>query len=294
MPADAPVPIIDGHVDVVSALLRSGPEAPDAFFAGKVDGHVDLPRLRRGKVAAAFCACFVPDDDVRAGRAFAETVRLVGLLRRLVAMGRGQVALVLDAANLRRCLQQNTFGAVLHFEGAEPIDPDLAALRVFYALGLRSLGLTWSRPNAFAQGVGPQDTGQGLTAPGRRLVTACNHLGIAIDVSHLNDAGFWDVLATSTRPVVASHSNCRAISPHPRNLADEQIRALAAAGGLVGITFAVRFLRPDMAGETDVSLDTIVDHVCHAAEVGGIEHVALGSDFDGTLVPDGIADAAGV
>jgi membrane dipeptidase len=186
------------------------------------------------------------------------------------------------------------FGAILHFEGADAIEPDLAFLRLSYALGLRSLGLTWSRPNAFAQGVGPDDTEQGLTEAGKRLVHGCNDLGVLIDVSHLNDAGFCDVLKTSSKPIVASHSNCRALSPHPRNLTDDQIRALAANGGLLGLNFAVRFLWPDMAARTDLPLDRMVDHIEHVVNLVGIEHVALGTDYDGTQVPNAVSDAGKV
>ncbi|CAA9547900.1 MAG: Microsomal dipeptidase [uncultured Thermomicrobiales bacterium] len=286
------VPIVDGHTDVLLDLLHPNRNPGRDFFARGAAGHVDLPRLREGGIGAALLACFVPDDDVANGRALIETLRMVDLFRRLVAEGDGRVTHVFDPAGLRACLDDGVFGAILHYEGADALDPDLAVLRLSYDLGLRSLGLVWSRPNAFAQGVGPQDTGQGLTGAGRDLVRACNEMGVLLDVSHLNDAGFWDVVETTTRPIVASHSNSKAISPHPRNLSDDQIRAIAENGGLLGLNFAIGFLWPDMGQRTDLPLDLMVDHVAHVADLVGIEHVAIGSDYDGARVPDAVADAS--
>jgi membrane dipeptidase len=218
---------------------------------------------------------------------------MVDLLNTIVERGGGQVEQIFNVDQLEGCLNSNLFGAILHFEGACPVDQDLVLLRIGYKLGLRSLGLTWSRPNRFAQVVGSADTGEGLTEHGRRLIKKCNELGILIDISHLNDAGFWDVVELTSRPFVASHSNSRAISPHPRNLTDDQIRAVAKSGGLVRLNFSVHFLNPDMSGNTDVSLDLMVDHMQRGVDVAGIDHIALGSDFDGTTVPDAIHDAAG-
>lgn len=287
----APETIVDDHTDVLLDLIHPRRHPDRTFFVESADGHVDLPRLRRGRIGAAFVACFVPDDDARAGHALPDTLRMVDLLRRLVDASAGEMEQVRDTDQLVSCLARGVFGAILHYEGADAIDPDLAILRLSHALGLRLLGLTWSRPNIFAQGVGPDDTGQGLTDAGHRLVHACNDLGVLIDVSHLNDAGFEDVLNRSSEPIVASHSNCRAISPHPRNLTDDQIRALAANGGLLGLNFAVRFLWPDMAARSDLPLDLMVDHIDHVVDLVGVDHVALGTDYDGTMVPDAVGDA---
>src|SRR5207248_7858657 len=141
-------------------------------------------------------------------------------------------------------MEGGTFAAILHFEGAEAIDADLNALEVFYQAGLRSIGIVWSRPNDFAQGVPfregtSPDTGPGLTDAGRELVRACNRLGIMLDLSHLNEQGFWDVARLSEAPLVATHSNVHAITPSTRNLTDDQLKAIKDSEGIVGLNFGV-------------------------------------------------------
>ena len=280
-------PIIDGHTDYVLSLLETGRD----FLTESDSGHVDLPRARRGNVAAMLSAVFIRDAYLP-GQALARTLRAVDRLLETIAASGGRMQLVTNVAELERCLRDGTFGAILHFEGAEAIDPEFAVLRLGYRLGLRSLGLTWSRPNIYAEGVGPEDRGRGLTQLGRALVRACNELGVLLDVSHLNDAGFWDVIEFSTQPVVASHSNCRALCPVPRNLTDEQIRALAAKGGLLGINFHVGFLRAGAERPEDVSLGDVIAHIDHVAELVGVDYVAFGSDFDGATMPRDLPDVA--
>ncbi|MDW8058667.1 MAG: dipeptidase [Thermomicrobium sp.] len=280
-------PIIDGHTDYVLSLLETGRD----FLVESATGHVDLPRAKRGGIAAMLTAVFVRDEHLPE-QALVRTLRAVDRLVQTITASDGAMELVTDVEQLRRCLEGGRFGAILHFEGAEAIDPEFAVLRLAHRLGLRSLGLTWSRPNIFAEGVGPQDRGRGLTALGRELVRACNELGILIDVSHLNDAGFWDVLECSTVPVVASHSNCRVLCPVSRNLADDQIRALAAKGGLVGINFHVGFLRVGAERPDDASLADVIAHIDHIVGLVGVDHVAFGSDFDGATMPRDLSDAS--
>jgi membrane dipeptidase len=188
---------------------------------------------------------------------------------------------------------------VLHLEGAEAIDPALEALDLWHAAGLRSIGPVWSRSNAFGHGVpfvfpSSPDIGPGLTDAGLELVRRCAQLGIMIDLSHMNEAGFWDVARLDVGPLVASHSGVHAISAGPRNLTDAQLDQIGASGGLVGIVFAPGFLRPDFADDPDTSLSLIVEHARYVADRIGVEHVALGSDFDGTTVPDALGDVRGL
>jgi membrane dipeptidase len=226
-----------------------------------------------------------------------ESARAVGALAarlfRLLRVCEGHVRLVRDAADL----DGDGLGVILHMEGAEPIDTNLDALEAWHAAGLRSLGPVWSRPNAFGSGVpfrfpATPDTGPGLTPAGVALVRRCAELGIAVDVSHLNSAGFWDVARTLDGPLIASHSGVHALCPSTRNLTDDQLDAIAASGGLVGINFDVGSLRADGADDPDTPLERIAEHARYVADRCGVDHVALGSDFDGAKTPAQVPDAA--
>jgi membrane dipeptidase len=189
--------------------------------------------------------------------------------------------------------------AVLHLEGAEAIDSDLESLGLWYAAGLRSLGPVWSRPNRFAHGVpfispSSPDTGPGLTAAGHQLIKCCAELGILVDLSHLNEAGFWDVARLDLGPLVASHSGVHALCPTSRNLTDRQLDAIAGSGGMVGIVYACPFLRSDFADDSDTPLELIAGHARYVADRIGVDHVGLGSDFDGATIPASLGDVAGV
>jgi membrane dipeptidase len=279
--------MIDGHSDWLLDIA----DTKRSFFEQSDIGHVDLPRLKQGQISAMMCAVFVRNDDLP-HHALIQTLRMVDRLRRIVDQSEGQVRLVETLDDLDSCQKDGVFGAILHYEGAEAIDPEFAVLRLSYALGLRSLGLTWSRSNIFSEGVGEHNRERGLTYLGKELVRKCNDLGVLVDVSHLNVAGFWDVLETSKVPIVASHSNARAICDHERNLYDDQIRALARNGGLMGINFARQFLVEGAREPEDVSLDQMIDHVDHIVNLVGIDHVALGSDYDGAGMPAALYDAA--
>ncbi|MFZ0217233.1 MAG: dipeptidase [Candidatus Dormiibacterota bacterium] len=311
------LPIFDGHNDVVQEYYGSRHGSRRSFFERGTSGHLDLPRMREGGFVGGFFAVWTPDDP--AGRrpnlrsldepetsqpvdpalALRMAVSLTGTLFRLEKESDGAFCIARDIAELRAGLERGAITAVLHLEGAEPIDPGLEALEVFYRAGLRSLGLVWSRPNLFAEGVpfafpSSPDTGPGLTTYGKDLVRECNRLGIMLDLSHLNEKGFWDVAELSTSPLVATHSNAHAITPHSRNLTDAQLDAIRASGGMVGLNYAVQFARPDGQHDADTPLEDLVRHVDYLADRMGIEHVGFGSDFDGCTVPNELGDAAGL
>jgi membrane dipeptidase len=211
----------------------------------------------------------------------------------------GKVKIVRNAAQLAYCLQNGIFAIIIHFEGAEAIDKSLDSLQVFYQAGLRSLGLVWSRPTRFGHGVpfsfpAAPDIGKGLTKAGKRLVKACNELGILVDMSHLNEKGFWDVAKISDAPLVCTHSGAYTCCPSPRNLLDKQLDALAETGGVTGINFHKGFLREDGRSNKETSVTEIVRHAAYIADRIGVDHVSLGSDFDGASMPDDLKDAAGL
>jgi membrane dipeptidase len=279
--------LIDGHSDYLLSLA----DTKRGFFEESSIGHVDLPRLRRGQIGAMLSAVFVRNQDLP-HHALIQTLRGTDRLRRIAAGSNGAVEVVRDYDQLVSCLDRGVFGAILHWEGAEAIDPEFVVLRLGHELGLRSLGVVWSRPTIFAEGVGDHDRGRGLTFMGKELVRHCNELGVLLDVSHLNVRGFWDVIEHSKAPVVASHSNARAVCDHPRNLDDDQIKTLAENGGLMGINFAIGFLVEGARSPTDVQLGHLVDHIDHIVDLVGIDHVALGSDFDGATMPEPLHDAS--
>jgi membrane dipeptidase len=181
----------------------------------------------------------------------------------------------------------------------EAIDPNFELLDVLYAAGLRSLSPVWSRSNAFGHGVpflcpSSPDTGPGLTDLGKELIVACNRLRILIDLSHLNERGFWDVAAISKAPLVATHSNAHALSPHSRNLTDKQLTAIGETGGIVGVNFATSYLRRDGRQDADTPVDLVIEHLEHILNRVGEHGVGFGSDFDGAKIPAGIGNAAGL
>ncbi|MDQ6601836.1 MAG: membrane dipeptidase, partial [Chloroflexota bacterium] len=182
-------------------------------------------------------------------------------------------------------------------EGAEAIDEELNALEVYYRAGLRSIGPVWSRPNIFAEGVPftfgqTPDTGPGLTDAGKRLVRACNRLGVMLDLSHLNEKGFWDIAALTDAPLVATHSNAHALSASPRNLTDKQLAAIKESDGIVGVNYNVGFLTADGNNDPAMPLETMVRHFDYLVEHLGIDRVGFGSDFDGATMPQDVSDVA--
>ena len=293
------------------------------FFQESESGHIDLPRALKGGFAGGFFAIFVPNPhtsrhakknaskpEFDASQPYsappldlAYAQRMTnGMMAQLIQIERlsaGKFRVARTVSDIEHCLQQNILAAVLHFEGAECIDADFDALDVYHAAGLRSLGLVWSRPNAFATGVpfaypSPPDTGPGLTEIGMELVERCNSLKIMIDLSHLNERGFWDVADASDAPLVATHSAVHEICPHSRNLTDKQIDAIGASGGIIGINCYVGNLREDGKCDAVTPLPQWVKHVNYVVDRIGIDHVAIGSDFDGATMPDDLKDVSGL
>jgi membrane dipeptidase len=286
--------IIDGHNDLVSRLWRGDEirhvhleDAADAGFAGGFFA-LYVPSPQPANPTTAHYELPLP-DPVPTDEAARVADELYEVFR----------SLPVQLATSPEDLHPGRVAAILHLEGAEPLAPDLSDLDEWHARGLRSVGLVWSRANAFAEGVpfrfpSSPDTGPGLTASGRELVRRCNDLGILVDLSHLNEAGFWDVARLSSKPLVATHSNAHALCASTRNLTDAQLDAIGASGGVVGVNFAVSFLREDGGQVAATPLAEIARHVEYIAARIGIDHVAFGSDFDGALVPEALGGIAGL
>ncbi len=273
--------VVDAHCDVLMTLIGGGRRLGEH----SQQGHVDLPRLKMGGVKLQFFAAFI-ESEFKPERGVKRVLQLLDLFYRELEDNRQDLALVTGCTELKQAVEQGKVGALLTVEGGEALGEDLAVLRALYRLGVRGLGLTWNQRNALGDGVGEAVTGGGLTNFGREVVREMNRLGMLVDVSHLSEAGFWNVLEVSTKPIIASHSNCAALCPHRRNLSDEQIIALAKQGGVVGVTFAPDFVHPETA-----ALAGVLDHIVHIAELVGARHVGIGSDFDGiAATPVGLED----
>lgn len=315
-----PIPSFDGHNDVLLQLYlaKDGNPVKD-FLEGKAALHIDLPKARAGQFIGGLFALYSPNPEPldffkdMKGESYAlplvrsleldearkSIIPMVANLYRILDAAKGAVVLCTSVAELRAAKERGALSVVLHLEGADCIDENFDFLEILYAAGLRSLGPVWSRNTIFGHGVpfhfpaGP-DCGPGLTPAGERLVRFCNEKKILIDLSHITEKGFWDVARLSHAPLVATHSNAHALCPTPRNLTDRQLEAIRDTKGLVGLNFATCFLREDGQMRPDTSLDLMVRQLDYLIEKAGEDHVGLGSDFDGAVIPETIGSCAGL
>ena len=319
--------LLDGHIDTPQRML----DAKVDISARLADGHVDVPRMKAGGMSAAFFSIWV-DDTYGPGTAYERALALIGAVRKL-ADTTDAVELATTTEEVRAAVARGHIAALMGVEGGHAIENSLEKLDALYARGVRYMTLTWNNGNDWAgSSMDPQRPG-GLADFGRQVVHRMNELGMLVDVSHVSDSTFWDVLAATTQSVIASHSSCRALASHPRNLTDAQLRALATNGGVVGINFFPVFLddhfraqyaevnrrlKPEFdsiraqyrgrPGLADFEIDTLrgqhldnldipdisrlLDHIDHAVQVMGVDHVGLGSDFDGiSVLPRPMKDA---
>ncbi|MEM1288237.1 MAG: dipeptidase [Pseudomonadota bacterium] len=314
------VAIFDGHNDLLARLYFDGPGAADSFHMGRPRGHLDATKAKTGGFLGGLFALWVPSAGRGQDPASTQSMqrqkydlplpqtldrehakqvvwKQISLLRDLEANNAVSMCTTADA--VETTMNAGQIAAVLHLEGAECIDPDLEELDALYDAGLRSLGPVWSRPTIFGDGVpfrfpSSPDTGNGLTALGKKLIKRCGELSIMVDVSHLTERGFWDVAEHSSQPLVATHSNAHALSPHSRNLTDAQLYAISGSKGLVGVNFATSFLRDDGRMVSDTPRDLILRHIDYLIERMGEDCVALGSDFDGAIIPRTVGSVAGL
>jgi membrane dipeptidase len=313
---------IDSHIDTAQRVLI---DRADISKRSPV-GHVDLPRMKEGGVNAAFFALWVP-TYYKGAEAIRRTLDLRDAMQRLFDLHPEQIGLALTAADMERITRSQRIAAILSIEGGHQIDSDLAVLRMYHRLGIRSMTLTHFRNTEWADSSTDKPVNNGLTAFGKEVVREMNRLGMVIDISHVADKTFFDVLAVSDKPVIASHSSCRALSDVPRNMTDDMLRALAKNGGVIGINFGEGFLNPKDAEQLMASIqnltaepaltgkaldayaaeefrkemrqakpafatiDDAVAHIDYAVKIAGIDHVGIGSDFDGiSSPPKGLED----
>lgn len=317
--------VIDTHVDTLQRVLMS------AVDLGKPlqSGHVDLPRLKAGGVDAQFFAVWV-DSPYQGAAAVKRALQLIDALYGVLEGYPDRIALAVHAEDIERLQRQGKLAALMGIEGGHAIAGDLGVLRMFHRLGVRYLTLSWSNSNEFADSSGDRPRWDGLNDLGRSVVAEMNRIGMIVDVSHVSDQTFWDVMEVTTQPVIASHSSARALQDVPRNMTDAMLRAVARNGGVVGINFYSSFLSPDYArraregggswpsveelmerfkGDVDrvaferykrfetlspvepPPFEVLIDHIHHVARIAGVDHVGLGSDFDGVdSLPAGLRD----
>lgn len=270
--------VIDGHVDTVHKLQKDKRN----FSTRSEIGHYDRFRMEEGNVQAALFAVYPASTQNR-------ILRKLDLWFKFVYNPNNNLEQIKRFDDFEKVKSSGKRGAILHFEGAGGIDNNFRLLRISYRLGLRSMGLIWSGINKFATAamfIGPQNK-TGLTEKGKELVAEAQSLGITVDVSHLNDPSFWDVIEITGKSIFASHSNARKIVDHPRNLNDDQIKVIHEKQGTIGINFAMIFLNAKKPGMYDYNLgfDSIKNHIDHIVEFASIDTVAIGSDFDGADMP---------
>lgn len=317
--------IVDGHCDSPYRMLRHNVNLAEH----DPDAQLDLRSLRESGITASFFAAYVPGFYVgRGAAAFAH--KLIDLIKREAAAHEG-LTFASDSASIRRAKAEGKIALMIGVEGGHAIEDSLDTLRDFYAKGARYMTLTHVNTNNWCDSSGDAPRHNGLTAFGRDVVRTMNDLGMIVDISHVSDPAYYAVLETTRTPVVATHSSCRAICRHPRNMTDEMLRDLAKNGGVCMINFFSAFISDDVAqavmkaakrpkgdsaggtsetpsdaidwdqylqwfqslGCPTATLDQVIDHIIHAASVAGIDHVGIGSDFDGVpALPDGLQTAA--
>lgn len=271
--------IIDTHCDVLLKLQLRKRESFESEktllqFKDAAELQANLHRLKQGNVKAQFFAVFI-DSYIPSDEKWQHALEQIDLFYTEVLEKNPEMKHITNWQDLRN-LKDGEIGAILTLEGADAFGNDLTKLNHLYRLGVQSIGLTWNNSNLCADGVG-EPRGGGLTMLGKEVVALNNEHGVFTDVSHLSIAGFWDVMELADYPI-ASHSNARAVCDHPRNLHDDQVRALFAKGGLMNVVFAPSFIKKDAKVATIPDLIKHIDHLC---ELGGEKLIGFGSDFDG-------------
>ncbi|WP_103104562.1 dipeptidase [Brevibacillus reuszeri] len=282
--------VLDGHFDLLTDV-----EIQRGYGKTKMIETEYLPRFKEGGVHSLVAAVFV-DDAYIPEMGLRKALNQVSALHAEAAESPEHIMIAKSLEDIHRAKQGKKVSFILSLEGAEPLYNDLSLLRIFYELGVRMMGLVWSRRNFVGDGsfFAPVREGKkgGITDFGVRLIEEAEGLGIVIDVSHLNDEGFWDVMELAKKPVIASHSNCRSLVPTMRNLTDEQIKAIANQDGLIGLNSFSMFTA---ATSAEATLERLIDHVDHMKKLVGTRYIGIGLDLCDDLTkylsPDKLARA---
>ena len=276
--------MIDGHSDTLSRITSSQENLSSN------SGHFDLERAKAAGIQLQFMSLYT--NHRQPGLALEEILRQIDYFERQMDYCHKMAYLRRSYQDIETHFGQGRVGIILHLEGAEALGKEIFVLRTLYRLGVRSMGLTWNNRNLLADGVMDARGGGGLSELGCEVVREMNRIGMIVDLAHISPAGFFDVLNCTNKPPIVSHANAAKIFPHPRNLSDEQMVALAKSGGVLGATFV-----PDFISSSSATIGILAEHICYMIEIMGEDHVVIGSDFDGTdiaVIPgvEGIADLA--
>ena len=263
---------IDGHCDTLTLAMSKG---EDLYSHG---GHLNIEKLAKFRPAVQVFAIFLRDEQLTS--AYETTMAVMDYAHDEFNKNSKYIRLARSYADVTQNMNDNICSAILGVEGGEPIDDDMGRLHELHFRGMRVLTLTWNRDNKISGGIGDPDSG-GLTPFGRDVVAECARLGVIVDVSHISPRGFADVAEAAKVPFFASHSNCRALASHKRNLEDGQIRVIADSGGVVGVNFCDAFLSDSPSPD----MNDVLRHIDHLIKIGGTECAALGADLDGTADP---------
>ncbi|WP_233147039.1 dipeptidase [Paenibacillus selenitireducens] len=262
--------IVDMHCDVISKMLQS----PTIQFKDDRRLDVTLERLEQGQVKTQCFAIYLSESLGKPR--FEHILHSIDVFHRSVLNHRKMRFIRSQEDWVEMEAAGDQIGALLSLEGVDGLEGDLSYVHLCYLLGVRLIGFTWNHANWAADGVMEPRNG-GFTRKGRALIEQCEQLGLIMDVSHLSEAGFWELAERSSKPIIASHSNSQTICPHPRNLTDDQIVSIIRRGGRIGITFFPPFVRRD----SSVSIDDVLRHIDHICSLGGKSNLMFGSDFDG-------------
>lgn len=275
--------IIDGHTDVLCKYLFNDELN---FYKDSSDLQLNYPNMVKSDMHAQIFAIYIPANI---NDKFKAAIQSIDCFYQKIVKDSQMFNIARSYEDIEKSIKDDKKIGILSLEGADSIEGDIGKLRTFYRLGVRAIGLTWNFANEVADGV-MEKRGGGLTNFGYEVIEEMNRLGMMIDVSHLSEQGFWDVINISNTPIMASHSNAKSVFNHPRNLTDEQIKAIIKCNGMIGVTY----VRDFTSNNVNPSINDLLFHIDHIVNLGGEKNIGFGSDFDGAYTLEGLENAGKV